>query len=108
MRLRKARRVTVRQFALVLIKQRSATGRIPISFQPATWSARNLTMRMSMRRFTRLTNAHSKKLANHKHAVAHSFHALQFRPHQSGRALLSRYGSRSRAILRSIEDIALV
>lgn len=30
----------------------------------------NLTMRMSMRRFTRLTNAHSKKLANHKAAIA--------------------------------------
>ncbi|HEX8456350.1 MAG TPA: DDE-type integrase/transposase/recombinase [Pyrinomonadaceae bacterium] len=30
----------------------------------------NLTMRMSMRRFTRLTNALSKKLDNHRHAIA--------------------------------------
>src|SRR5438874_9644222 len=30
----------------------------------------NLMMRMSMRRFTRLTNAFSKKLTNHAHMVA--------------------------------------
>jgi IS1 family transposase len=30
----------------------------------------NLSMRMGMRRFTRLTNAHSKKIENHGHAIA--------------------------------------
>jgi IS1 family transposase len=32
--------------------------------------AHNKTMRMHMRRFTRLTNSHSKKVANHAHMVA--------------------------------------
>ena len=32
--------------------------------------AHNKTMRMHMRRFTRLTNGHSKKVANHAHMVA--------------------------------------
>jgi hypothetical protein len=35
----------------------------------------NLTMRMSMRRFTRPTSGFSKKIENHAHAVAlHSMH----------------------------------
>ena len=38
----------------------------------------NLTMRMSMRRFTRLTNALSKKLDNHKAAVALHFMHYNF------------------------------
>jgi hypothetical protein len=33
----------------------------------------NLTMRMSMRRFTRLTNGFSKKIDNHAHSVALHF-----------------------------------
>jgi IS1 family transposase len=38
----------------------------------------NLTMRMSMRRFTRLTNGFSKKLDNHGHAVALHFMHYNF------------------------------
>ena len=38
----------------------------------------NLTMRMHMRRFTRLTNGHSKKLENHMHAVALNFMFYNF------------------------------
>ena len=44
----------------------------------------NLTMRMSMRRFTRLTNAFSKKIDNHMHAVALHFMYYNFgRVHKS-------------------------
>jgi hypothetical protein len=50
----------------------------------------NLTIRMSMRRFTRLTNAFSKKLENLTAAVSLHFMYYNFgRPHQT---LTKRYG----------------
>lgn len=44
----------------------------------------NLTMRMGMRRFTRLTNAFSKKVQNLAHAVSLHYMYYNFaRPHQT-------------------------
>lgn len=44
----------------------------------------NLTMRMGIRRFTRLTNAFSKKAENHAHSVAiHTMHYNFVRIHQT-------------------------
>src|SRR5207248_10910350 len=44
----------------------------------------NLTMRMSMRRFTRLTNGHSKKIQNHAHALAIHYAHYNFGRKQAG------------------------
>ncbi len=44
----------------------------------------NLTMRMSMRRFTRLSNGFSKKIENHMHAISLHFMNYNFvRPHKT-------------------------
>ncbi|HVG33925.1 MAG TPA: IS1 family transposase [Pyrinomonadaceae bacterium] len=65
----------------------------------------NLTMRMSMRRFTRLTNAFSKKLENLRHAVALHFMFYNFcRIHQTLRCTPAMEAGVSKK-LWSIEDI---
>lgn len=68
----------------------------------------NLTMRMSIRRFTRLTNAFSKKVENHAHAISIYFmHYNYARIHQTLRvtpAMAARVTDR----LWDIEDMVAV
>ena len=67
------------------IKRRSIIGKPdPRHISTSLIERQNLTMRMSMRRFTRKTNAFSKKLENHKAAVDLHFAYYNFtRPHQT-------------------------
>lgn len=56
----------------------------PVHISTSFIERQNLTMRMSMRRFTRLTNAFSKKIENLEHAVALHFMYYNFaRPHKT-------------------------
>jgi len=65
----------------------------------------NLTMRMSMRRFTRLTNGFSKKIENHMHAVALHYMYYNFvRIHKSLRCTPAMEAGVSKT-LWSIEDV---
>ena len=49
-----------------------------MSTDPSYVERANLTMRMGMRRFTRLSNAFSKKVENHMHAVSLHFMHYNF------------------------------
>jgi IS1 family transposase len=65
----------------------------------------NLTMRMSMRRFTRLTNGHSKKAENHAHMVSlHFMHYNFCRIHKSLRVTPAMAAGVTER-LWSVEDI---
>ena len=65
----------------------------------------NLSMRMGMRRFTRLTNAFSKKLQSHEHAIALYFTHYNFvRMHKTLRASPAMAAGISKT-LWSMEDV---
>ncbi|MBL8550030.1 MAG: IS1 family transposase [Hyphomonadaceae bacterium] len=66
----------------------------------------NLTMRMGMRRFTRLTNAFSKKYANHVYALALFFMHYNFVRQHKAHKLSPAMAAGITDTLWSMEDIA--
>jgi IS1 family transposase len=70
----------------------------------------NLTMRMGMRRFTRLTNAFSKRVENLAHAVSLHFFFYNFaRPHQSLKSPYARTPAMAAGLtdhIWTVEEIA--
>jgi len=69
----------------------------------------NLTMRMSMRRFTRLTNGFSKKVANHEAAVAlHFMHYNFCRIHQTLRVSPAMEAGIAKTVWTIADIIALI
>lgn len=69
----------------------------------------NLTMRMQMRRFTRLTNAFSKKLANHEAAISlHYMHYNFARIHQTLRVTPAMAAGVSRHVWEISEIVGLL
>jgi hypothetical protein len=87
------------------LKERVSGNPDPVHVSTSYVERQNLTMRMSMRRFTRLTNGFSKKLENHLHALALHYMNYNFvRIHQSLRCTPAMAAGVS-SKLRSIEDI---
>ena len=69
----------------------------------------NLTMRMSMRRFTRLTNAFSKKLENHCHALALYFFYYNFvRIHTSLKVTPAMQGGITHRLYKLSDILSLI
>lgn len=91
----------------VSAEKKTITGKPDVDHVSTSYVERqNLTMRMSCRRFTRLTNAFSKKVENHAHAVALHFMHYNFgRIHKSLRVTPAMQAGVSDHVW-SLEEIA--
>ena len=72
------RAVTARRRVSYALSARRSLASLMPTFRTSIIERQNLTMRMSMRRFTRLTNAFSKKIENHRAAVGLHFAHYNF------------------------------
>lgn len=88
------------------IEKKRILGKPDADFVSTSYVERqNLTMRMHMRRFTRLTNAFSKKLENHCYAIALHFVYYNFvKIHQTLRVTPAMEAGLTKDLM-SIEDI---
>jgi hypothetical protein len=91
----------------VVALSRQQSWEIPTKrISPSYIERQNLTMRMMNRRFTRLTNACSKKIENHRHSSALDFMHYNFcRIHKTLRVTPAMEAGISSRIW-SIEDLA--
>ena len=89
------------------IRKRRIEGRPDPAHVSTSYAERNnLTMRVSMRRFTRLTSAFSKKIENHAHSVAlHFMHYNFCRQHKSLEGISPAMAAGVTDRLWDIEDI---
>ena len=89
------------------IRKRRIEGRPDPAHVSTSYAERqNLTMRMSIRRFTRLTNAFSKKIENHAHSVAlHFMHYNFCRQHKSLKGISPAMPAGVTDRLWDVEDI---
>jgi len=89
------------------IKKTRITGDPNPKFVSASYVERqNLTMRMNIKRFTRLTNAFSKKIENHCYAIALHFVYYNFaKIHKSLSVTPAMQAGLTKRVM-SIEDIA--
>jgi IS1 family transposase len=91
-------------------RKRGVTGNPdPRHISTSYFERQNLTMRMGIRRFTRLTNAFSKKFENHAHSVAiHFMHYNFARIHQSLRVTPAMAAGVSKTLWSLMDMVSMI